>query len=654
MSDSENTCTITLEKGVVSPVPIFVAGNSKNFLKNWKEITSDKFILETISGVKLEFDNHPVLGVWPREYKFDGTLKKVVDAEILQLLEKGVVVPQEYEKEIFISNIFLRPKPNGKFRMILDLSLLNEDVHKRHFKMQHLEVAIDMLQRGDFMASIDLKDAYYTIPIHPEHQKFLCFSWRGELYRFRALPFGLSSAPRLFTKTLVPIFSTFREEGYMGFGYIDDSFIVDSSEMKCAQGARFLANLFGDLGFVVHPDKSQFAPSKTLVFLGYILDSEKMTVSPTQEKRDKAKGKIQRVLELTRVKIRELASLLGLLNDMCKGVDYGKSHLKNLEIDKIKALRKAGRKQFEGFMKLRALSKRDLIWWLDNVAWRSRLIRSTTPELSLTTDASLEGWGAVTRSDKAGGRWNPEEGTWHINALEVRGILFGLQTFFREASHTHIQVFCDNTTAVAYVNHGGSTRSARCNEQAREIWDFCEKRDIWLSVAHIPGVENVDADHESRQFTENTEWELNPEIFEMICDKWGSPDVDLFASRLNNKVESYASWIPDPGASFVDAFSVNWSQFNLCYIFPPFRLVNRCVRKVRDEGARAIVIAPAWPGQPWYSVLKERGNYTLRLPPAAGNLQQNHTRRGRDLSPPCQLASTALLVTVFYSDKLKV
>ena len=86
--------------------------------------------------------------------------------------EKGVVVPQEYENDIFISNIFLRPKPNGKFRMILDLSLLNEDVHKRHFKMQHLDVAIDMLQRGDFLASIDLKDVYYTIPVHPEHQKF--------------------------------------------------------------------------------------------------------------------------------------------------------------------------------------------------------------------------------------------------------------------------------------------------------------------------------------------------------------------------------------------------------------------------------------------------------------------------------------------------
>ena len=64
---------------------------------------------------------------------------------------------------------------------------------------------------------------------------------------------------------------------------------------------------------------------------------------------------------------------------------------------------------------------------------------------------------------------------------------------------------------------GGGTRSARCNEQAREIWDFCEERDIWMSVAHIPGEENVDADHESRQFTENTEWELSPEIFKMIC-----------------------------------------------------------------------------------------------------------------------------------------
>ena len=118
--------------------------------------------------------------------------------------------------------------------------------------------------------------------------------------------------------------------------------------------------------------------------------------------------------------------------------------------------------------------------------------------------------------------------------------------------------------------------------------------------------------------------------------------------RVNKKVKSYASWIPDPGASFV-----NWSQFNLCYIFPPFRLVNRCVWKVREEGAAAIVIAPAWPGQPWYSVLRARGDYTLLLPPAAGNLRQEHTRRGQEPATLGQLGSTALLVTAFYCDMLR-
>ena len=103
-------------------------------------------------------------------------------------------------------------------------------------------------------------------------------------------------------------------------------------------------------------------------------------------------------------------------------------------------------------MTLSAQSKQDLNWLLDNVTWRSRLIRSKKTKLTLLTDASMEGWGAVTELDKTGGRWNPEEGT---TALEVRGILLGLQTFFREASHAYIQVFCDNTTVVAYVNHGG-------------------------------------------------------------------------------------------------------------------------------------------------------------------------------------------------------
>lgn len=108
----------------------------------------------------------------------------------------------DFPKGQYVSNIFLRPKPNNKYRMIIGLSDLNNDIEKHHFKMQHLEVAIDMLDRGSFLVSIDLKDAYYTVPIDPLFRKFLCFQWRVEFFRFMAMPFGLTSAPQLFTKLL--------------------------------------------------------------------------------------------------------------------------------------------------------------------------------------------------------------------------------------------------------------------------------------------------------------------------------------------------------------------------------------------------------------------------------------------------------------------
>jgi hypothetical protein len=83
--------------------------------------------------------------------------------------------------------------------MILNLKKLNESVQYLHFKMDTLTSALQLVRPGSFMASIDLKDAYYSVPIALEHQKYLSFLWQGKGYQYTALPNGLSSAPRLFT-----------------------------------------------------------------------------------------------------------------------------------------------------------------------------------------------------------------------------------------------------------------------------------------------------------------------------------------------------------------------------------------------------------------------------------------------------------------------
>ena len=110
----------------------------------------------------------------------------------------------------FVSNIFLRPKKDGGFRIILDLKKLNPFVLYRHFKMETLVTAKQLISRGCHMATIDLKDAYYSVPVHCEHRKYFKFIWINQLWQYKALPNGLTSAPSVFTKLLKPILGLLR------------------------------------------------------------------------------------------------------------------------------------------------------------------------------------------------------------------------------------------------------------------------------------------------------------------------------------------------------------------------------------------------------------------------------------------------------------
>lgn len=121
-----------------------------------------------------------------------------------------------------ISSIIIRPKKDGTYRLILNL---NDHVEYHHFKMDTLQSAIRLMKQSCYMTSVDLRDAYYSVPIDKEYQKFLRFSWRGKLFQFTCLGNGLSCASRLFTKILKPVYATLRKQGHLNVGYIDDSYL---------------------------------------------------------------------------------------------------------------------------------------------------------------------------------------------------------------------------------------------------------------------------------------------------------------------------------------------------------------------------------------------------------------------------------------------
>ena len=605
MSDSDeedsfvnSDCFTTIKD--CAPITKFVGGQIAYKVNEWKKLSGDPWLINSIQGVRIPFEEVPRQTREPRPFKLSVEESDFVSVELGRLQDLGIIERTEPSPHQVVSNIFLRPKKDGKFRLILDLTWLNTHVKYEHFKMHSLQTARDLMRKDCWLGSVDLKDAYYSVPVFQGHRKFLRFRWAGQLFQFKVLPNGLACAPRFFTKILIPPFAKLREKGVESFPYIDDSFVVADSFDKCKLGLKQLEQLLTKLGFVVHPTKSVLEPTQRLTFLGFELDSREFKIFLTRDKEEKLIRAAQQLLEKPSPTIREVAGLVGLMVAFSQAFIYGEAHFKSLEKDKIEALARS-RGDFDHTMLVSSEGRKDILWWLGNIQNSGNPIQESSPDLTVFTDASMEGWGAHVGPTRTGGRWSDSEKLDHINVLELRAILFGLRSLC-DVSSTHIRIMTDNTTALAYVKHKGGTRSPECNLVAKLIWSWAEQRTNWLSIAHIPGVENVVADHDSRNFADNLEWSLNQKLFDKLASRFGLPEIDLFASRLNNKVNKYISWKPDPNACAIDAFSCDWGELNF-YAFPPFSCLSKVIAKIVEDGATGTLLVPWWPTQPWWGRL---------------------------------------------------
>ena len=204
-----------------------LAGRLRFHKNERRKLTSDKTILDIVRGYKIDFMLPPV-ATSVRQPCFTQIEEKALQKVIEDLLEKQVIERSTHEPGEFISPVFLRPK-NGKLRLILNLKKLNENIPPIHFKMDTIQSCINLMKKNCFMASLDIVDAYYAVSIHPTSQKYLKFQVGTQLYKYIALPNGLCSAPRIFTKLMKPVYSALRARGLISSGYLDDSFLLGMS-----------------------------------------------------------------------------------------------------------------------------------------------------------------------------------------------------------------------------------------------------------------------------------------------------------------------------------------------------------------------------------------------------------------------------------------
>ena len=152
--------------------------------------------------------------------------------------------------------------------MIVNLKKLNMYAAKAHFKMDTLHTITKLIRKDCFMASIDLKDAYYSVPISRKDRKYLRFLWQDTLFQFTCLPNGLSCAPG---KLLKPALSELHFRGHISSAYIDDKYLQGQTYKECVHNVIDSVTRIDSLGLVAHPEKSVFNPSQQLEFLGFIL-----------------------------------------------------------------------------------------------------------------------------------------------------------------------------------------------------------------------------------------------------------------------------------------------------------------------------------------------------------------------------------------------
>ena len=184
----------------------------------------------------------------------------------------------------FYSRLFLVPKPQQKWRPVIDLSRLNQFLRIERFKMETPESIRTSLNTGEWVTSIDLQDAYRHIPIHPRSRKYLTFAHRSQIYQFTSLPFGLAPAPQVITMIVKEVKLMALSRGIRIHQYIDDWLIGAQSPEESAHNTKVVVNLTESLGWIINQVKSELTPTPVFSFVGYEYHLNSALVKPTQER----------------------------------------------------------------------------------------------------------------------------------------------------------------------------------------------------------------------------------------------------------------------------------------------------------------------------------------------------------------------------------
>lgn len=576
---------------------ILVKGRLCQNVNFWREIGASEFIIDTIRfGYKIPFFSTPPTSFLGNN-KSALLNSEFVEEAIGQLVKKGLVETCKWAPYV-VNPLSVSVQQNGKKRLILDLRVVNMHIWKEKVKFEDIRTALMYVRKGAWMFKFDIHSAYHHVDIFPEHTQFLGFSWeiggKRIFYKFLVLPFGIRSAPFLFTKLTRPLIGKWRSEGLHILMYLDDGLGCHTVEkVSLNQAIQVKADLLAS-GFVPKADKSLWEPVQRLVFLGVDIDTMLGILSIPDYRIVKARSCLRDLLSVVdrgqTVHVRKVAKFVGHIISM--SIVMG--NITQLMTRSL-SLQIATSKTWNEKFSLGNDSVVQLRFWLDRLDGLNSCEIRYSPQCNriVYSDASSLGYGGYCVESPCGvsqGLWSCSESTKSSTWRELKAVYRVMCALFNSVAGQRVKWFTDNQSVVAIVEKG----SMKVDLQliAMDIYDLCWRHSIVLEIVWTPRSENERADYLSK-ISDPDDWGVSMAIFGQLERLWGPYEADWFASHYNAKHKMFFSKFWNPGSSGMDAFTFDWGGKNGWFV-PPVYLITRVILYMEACKAYGTLIVPVW------------------------------------------------------------
>jgi Reverse transcriptase (RNA-dependent DNA polymerase)/DNA N-6-adenine-methyltransferase (Dam) len=539
----------------------------------------------------------------------------------------------------FVSGSFCVPKGAESWRLVVNAKHVNLACEARKCRYESLKMLQRLDLAGTFAVKVDLKDAYYQVPVQEDQRKYFAFQFAGHYYHLNCLTFGWLNSPWFFTKVVRVMVQYVRanrayssaagapapgrfyrmpgrssQQGVSAkvLPYLDDFLFLFKDKESASIGSAWVQAMLYWLGFTPHEKKCVWEPTQRVEHLGLIVDLEKGVFEVPAKKlarlANMAKGlRITATQNCRLVKKQLLASFCGFAQSVRLAVTCAGLFLRAL-YDASASI-----SGWHGSVRLNRQAMSDLAWWSSIPVRHCESpiqLKPGSPELFV--DASKTGWGATLVGEVARGYFTPEERCMMIAQLEMRAVRYALLSF-RDVLQGRCVLLREDNTVTESIIRNASSKSPVMMTEFRLLWALCDELHISFKVVRVASADNL-ADAASRH-CDRDDYSLCPSAFAAISRMYGPFDVDLFASSNNAQLTKFFSATRCPGTAGVDALLQSWRGMR-CYANPPYsaEVLLQVVQKVRLEKVDVTLVVPDWPGQAWHQELLMLADSVWALP----------------------------------------